>query len=178
MQGEVRPGGRRSPYSVTIPHSGRGRLVAPWVIVLLLCGMAMQSMMVCIDRTQLLGAWHAAARMAQIEIGLHRALHGQGPEERDIGPLLPAASGGSSANKSLLPGLTDLQVTDGSFNQRIGTRRLSGNLSWRLAQPDGNATLFWICGYAAMPAGMTQPQLPNLTDVPPLWLPSSCRNLP
>ncbi|HWU52196.1 MAG TPA: hypothetical protein VN153_05205 [Tahibacter sp.] len=171
------PGGRRSPYSMTIPHSGRGRLVAPWIIVIMLCGVAMQSMVISIDRTQFLSAWHSASRTAQIEIGLHRAWHGQGPEERDVESLRPDASGdGSSA--PLLPGLTKLQVHDGSFNQHIETRRLSGNLSWFLAQADGNATLFWICGYAAMPAGTTRPQLANLTDVPPLWLPSSCRNPP
>ena len=139
------PRGRRSPYSMTIPRSGRGRLVAPWIIVIVLYGVALQSMMVCVDRMQFLRSWHAASRTAQIEIGLHRALHGQGPEDPDIESLRSdASSRGSSA--SSLPGPAELQVRDGSFNLRIETQRLSGNLSWLLAQADGNATLFWICG--------------------------------
>jgi hypothetical protein len=180
MQGEVMPAGRRSSYSVTIPHSGRGRLVAPWIIVLVLCGVAMQSMMVYIDRVQFLGAWSAAADTARFEISMHRALHGGGPEEDDVEALRRLAPGGGSsrADTSLLPGLSGLQVRDGSFNLRIDTGRLRGNLSWLLVKADGDATLLWICGYARVPAGVTPPVLANLTDVPPPWLPSVCRNQP
>lgn len=150
----------------------------PWIIVLLLSSFALQAMMICVERVYFLGAWHAPGRTAQIEIGLHRALHGRGPEESDLQALRQKALLSDGSSQAMQAELSELQVRNGSFDLHLETTRTRGNLTWRLVEADGDATLFWICGYARPPAGVAASTLTNLTDVPPLWLPSVCRDTP
>jgi hypothetical protein len=141
--------------------------VIAWMIVSVLVGVGMTSMDVYVRRTRLTAQWFAPVHVARVEIGLHRALHGEGPAFADIDAV--------REHWPIRSEPVDMQVQDGSFNVRAVMPGGAVNVSWLLVRPKGDATLFWTCGYAPLPELAPSSSLPNLTDAPPSWLPANCR---
>jgi len=154
-----------------------GRWSVAWAIIVVLIVLCAAAMSDPFDRVKFLSDWHSPARVAQIEIAEHRALHGEGPDEADLEPLRRDVDTASGRSSRLRKGKF-LQIDRGSFNLRSDDDPGASNFTWRLARADGEATVFWICGYASAPGAASVAGVTNLTDVPPQWLPSVCRVAP
>lgn len=154
-----------------------GRWSIAWAVIAVLAALCVGATTDAVERVRYLRHWFLPTRVAQIEIAEHRALRGDGPDEADLDPLRRAVDT-ASGRSARLSDRKHLQIDRGSFNLHVGDDRVAGNLTWRLARADGDATVFWICGRAPPPDAATVAGVTNLTDVPPPWLPSVCRAAP
>lgn len=177
MSGETAASYARAPYRSVRLSVRAGRWSIAWVVVAVLAGLCIDSNTDAVKRVLYLRHGFSLTRTAQIEIAEHRARHGDGPDEADLEQLRRVAKTGSDTS-SKLGGRERLQIDRGSFNLRVGDDLVAGNLTWRLGRADGDASVFWICGYSPAPGTVTFANAPNLTDVPPRWLPPVCRAAP
>ena len=158
------------------------RWMLPWLIVWVLCGVALASWSVLLDRVALIGRMLAPVAQARMEIALERAFSGRGPDEVRLAVLRKARTG-NQHGPPLLPEETAMRIDGTSLHlnmQALGANvasssDLTGIVSWRHAQPDGGATQLWVCGHAQPPAGAILADPQNLTHVAPELLPSNCR---
>lgn len=161
------------------------RWVLPWGIVWALCGVALGSWSVLLDRAALAGRMLAPAAQAQVEISVERAFSGRDPGPTRLALLREpvARNGAPGTTPPLLPDAGAMEFEGSSFHlnlEALGAvdayrSRLAGTVSWRHAQPDGGATRFWVCGYAQPAAGALLSPAQNRTTVAPELLPSTCR---
>jgi hypothetical protein len=161
------------------------RWLLPWLIIWVLCGVALASWSVLLDRVDLQGRMMAPAAQARVEIAVERAFSGHGLDERALATLREPQARNNPPRKvpAFLPDQAAMRVEGSSFHFNLealdATRArpsgLGGTVSWRHAQPEGGATQFWVCGYAQPPSGAILSEPQNLTNVAPELLPSTCR---
>jgi hypothetical protein len=161
------------------------RWLLPWLIIWVLCGVALASWPVLLDRVDLQGRMMAPTAQARVEFAVERAFSGRGLDERTLATLRApqARTNPPRVVPAFFPGETAMRVDGSSFHFNLGaldatvkrSSELTGTVSWRHAQPAGGATQFWVCGYAQPPAGAILSEPQNLTSVAPELLPSTCR---
>lgn len=185
MQEPELPGQRRTLPDYHALTRQPLRWLLPWLIVWVLCGVALSSWSVLLDRIDLQGRIMAPTAQARVEIAVERAFSGRdldaaqwatlrAPQTRTHPPRVVPA---------FFPGETAMRVDGSSFHFNLDaldatvqrSSELTGTVSWRHAQPAGGATRFWVCGYAQPPAGAVLSEPQNLTNVAPELLPSTCR---
>lgn len=177
MSGETATACALTPYRSVRMNVRAGRWSIAWVVIAILSALCLDATADAVKRVLYLRHGFSLTRTAQMEIAEHRARHGDGPDEADVERLRRVATTASDIS-SKLGGRERLQIDRGSFNLRVGDDLVAGNLTWRLGRADGDATVFWICGYSPAPGAVTFANAPNLTDVPPQWLPPACRAAP
>jgi hypothetical protein len=161
------------------------RWLLPWLIIWVLCGGALASWSVLLDRVDLQGRIMAPSAQARIEIAVERAFSGRGLDERALATLREpqARTDPPRVVPPFFPDVSAMRVEGSSFHfnlEALGAAvarpsGLTGTVSWRHAQPEGGATQLWVCGYAQPPAGALLSEPQNLTNVAPELLPPTCR---
>lgn len=164
------------------------RWMSPWAIICVLWGVALSIWSTLPARVDVLGLLQAPWMSIKMEVTIHRAVHGTGPDDSDLAPFQATGELGANGKSrpALLPSEANLHLDDGSFDLKLAglgapsaRRRASeGHVSWLLNQVDGAATLTWTCGYATPPGAGQLPAPRNLTDVAPELLPAVCRPTP
>jgi hypothetical protein len=161
------------------------RWLLPWLIIWVLCGVALASWQVLRDRVDLQGWMMAPTAQARVEIAVERAFSGRGLDERALETLREPQARNDPPRKvpAFFPDQTAMRFEGSSFHFNLEalaatvarSSELAGTVSWRHAQPEGGATQFWVCGYAQPPAGAILSEPQNLTNVAPELLPFTCR---
>jgi hypothetical protein len=177
MSGETAAAYALPPFRSVRMNVRAGRWSVAWVVIAVLIAICAAAINDPVDRVQFLRDWHLPTRVAQMEIAEHRALHGEGPDEADLEPLRRAVDT-ASGRSARVRDRKFLQIDRGSFNLSSSDDPGASHFTWRLARADGDATVFWICGYASAPGAASVADVSNLTNVPPQWLPSVCRTAP
>ena len=119
-------------------------------------------------RAKLTQVFTLAQQVRQHQIVEH-AVHGRWPNEMPEGAIQLGEG----------VGMAQTLFANGHFNFELllpdgGGRR---GLSFRRAENPALGTRFWYCGQA-VPDPLAAVTIPDITEIPAAWLPSSCRARP